>query len=476
MIQSDSLKTNVSFLANDVLEGRRSGKTGQRLASNYVANKFQSYGVQGYQGKYFQQFTLIEDSWKKITFQLDSTFYLQGNDYFCYNESNFSAQIEANNLLFLGYGIEEENYNDYQDIDVTGKVLIVFEGEPTDLEGNYLIHKNGTPSAYSYDWRLKATKAKAKGAKALIICSNAFNFDPEHLHEPRSYMQEMDNMINNEYVNTFFISPRLANIIFANNQKVPDIVKNAIHRAKHSNPITLFTKLSIDQRENTKMLQTENTFAFVEGSSKSNETIVLTAHIDHLGKDKNGTYNGADDNASGVAALMEAARIMELAKKRGHGPKRNLLFLLVTGEEEGLLGSMYYANHPIIPMSNTYANINIDMLGRSDPNHAHNKKYCYIIDSFNDKGKLFTKTAKDISALTDSIKLDETYNNKEHPAQFYRRSDQHSFALKGVPFLVFSSGLHHDYHEYGDTAEKIDYELLKLRTQLIFRTVWEMAQ
>jgi len=218
----------------------------------------------------------------------------------------------------------------------------------------------------------------------------------------------------------------------------------------------------------------ENVVAFIEGSEKPEEIIVLSAHYDHVGMDGNEIYNGADDDGSGTVSLLEIAQAFELAKKEGHGPKRSLLFLHVTGEEIGLYGSKYYTENPIFPLKNTVCDLNTDMIGRIGSEKPGNRNYVYLIGS--------DKLSQELHDLSESVnntytqlELDYTYNDDNDPNRFYYRSDHYNFAKNNIPVIFYFNGTHEDYHKPTDTPDKIDYELMAKRAQLIFQTAWEIA-
>ena len=225
-----------------------------------------------------------------------------------------------------------------------------------------------------------------------------------------------------------------------------------------------------------KKVQTENVAAIIKGSQYPEEYIILTAHLDHIGIDKNGFINnGADDDGTGNVALLEIAEAFIKAKNEGVGPKRSLVFLHVTGEEKGLLGSKFYTENPLYPLKNTIANLNIDMIGRINPKRkTDDPNYIYLIGS--DK---LSKELHDISELVNEkyvqLELDYTYNDDNDPNRFYFRSDHYNFAKKNIPVIFYFSGTHEDYHKPSDTADKINYSILEKRTKLIFYTAWELA-
>lgn len=218
----------------------------------------------------------------------------------------------------------------------------------------------------------------------------------------------------------------------------------------------------------------QNILAYIEGSEFPNEVIVISAHYDHLGMKGEEVYNGADDNASGSSAVMELAQSFQMAKKQGNGPKRSILFLHLTGEEIGLFGSKFYIEHPAFSLDSTVVDLNIDMVGRIDKKHVDEKEYIYLIGS-----DRLSQDLHDISEKTNKtytqLKLDYTYNNEKDPNNYYQRSDHYNFAKNNIPVIFYFNGTHGDYHRTSDTADKIDFELLALRTRLVFYTAWEIA-
>jgi Zn-dependent M28 family amino/carboxypeptidase len=218
----------------------------------------------------------------------------------------------------------------------------------------------------------------------------------------------------------------------------------------------------------------ENILAFIEGSKKPEEIIVISAHYDHIGTNSKGEiYNGADDDGSGTVAVMQIANAFQTAKNSGKGPKRSILFLHVTGEEHGLHGSRYYAENPIFPMKNTVVDLNIDMIGRDDPENR-GKDYVYVIGS-----EMLSKELKviseDVNKRTTNLILNYKYDDPKDPERLYYRSDHYNFAKNGIPVIFYFDGIHEDYHKPTDTPDKIDYELLQKRAQLVFATAWELA-
>jgi Peptidase family M28 len=223
-----------------------------------------------------------------------------------------------------------------------------------------------------------------------------------------------------------------------------------------------------------KLNDSENIWAFIEGSEKPEEIIVISAHYDHVGMKNGEVFNGADDDGSGTVALLEIAQAFNEAKKQGFGPKRSILFLHVTGEEHGLHGSRYYSENPLFPIENTVADINIDMIGRRDTLHPKTNNYIYVIGSDRLSSELHTIN-EEVNAKYTQLELDYKYNDRKDPERIYFRSDHYNFAKKGIPAIFFFNGIHADYHQSSDTPDKIEYDALAKRAQLAFVLAWELA-
>lgn len=222
-------------------------------------------------------------------------------------------------------------------------------------------------------------------------------------------------------------------------------------------------------------LESKNVVAFVKGSVYPEEYIILSAHLDHIGTHDGEINNGADDDGSGNVTLMEIAEALKMAADEGNGPKRSVVFLHVSGEEKGLLGSKYYVENPLYPLDQTVANLNIDMIGRLDPKREDkDPNYIYLIGA--DK---LSQELHDISEATNKkytrLKLDYTFNADDDPNRFYYRSDHYNFAKNNIPVIFYFNGTHDDYHKPTDTPDKINYPLLEKRAHLIFYTMWELA-
>ncbi|MBJ25046.1 MAG: peptidase M28 [Flavobacteriaceae bacterium] len=224
-----------------------------------------------------------------------------------------------------------------------------------------------------------------------------------------------------------------------------------------------------------KDVKTENVVAIIPGAEIPEEYIVISAHLDHVGVKNGQIYNGADDDGSGNVAMLEIAEAFQMAVNENNRPKRSIIFLHVTGEEKGLLGSRYYTENPLYPLENTVANLNIDMIGRLDPKRVDkDPNYIYLIGSDKLSNELH-EVSERINRTYTNLILDYTFNADNDPNRFYYRSDHYNFAKNNIPVIFYFNGTHEDYHQPTDTADKINYDILQKRTKLIFHTAWELA-
>ncbi len=217
----------------------------------------------------------------------------------------------------------------------------------------------------------------------------------------------------------------------------------------------------------------QNLSGLFVGSELKNEFIIVSAHYDHLGRINNKIFHGADDNASGTATVLAIAERISQNIKKGIIPKRTILFLLVSGEEKGLLGSSYFVKNSPFNLNKYVCDINIDMVGRVDRPHRKYRDYVYLIDG--GETNQFRNQLISLNEKSYNLEIDQSHNSLNDPNQYYYRSDHFNFAKNGVPILFFMDGEHPDYHQVTDTADKIEYDVLQKRASLIFEIVWELA-
>ena len=243
------------------------------------------------------------------------------------------------------------------------------------------------------------------------------------------------------------------------------------------------TMLSVASDRETVQVETENVVALVPGSDLAGEFVVISAHLDHVGVKPNpaegedAIFNGADDDGTGTVALLEIAEAFQQARAEGHGPRRSVLFLHVTGEEKGLLGSEYFADRePLVPLASIAADLNIDMIGRHDPTYdGAASPYVYILGAELISSELDAINTRVNAETGLNIDLSKRFNSADDPNQFFRRSDHWNFGKHGVPFIFYFTGTHEDYHGVGDEPAKIDYDRQAMIARLVFGTAWQVA-
>jgi Zn-dependent M28 family amino/carboxypeptidase len=274
-----------------------------------------------------------------------------------------------------------------------------------------------------------------------------------------------------------FASPEVAEAVLSGSgQSLNDIRQRAFQDSMFTPVIIDRTNVTVNMRTSVEDREAENVVGLLEGSDPvlKKQVVVFSAHFDHLGMGTDGAiYHGADDDASGTSMVMELAAAYTKNLVR---PKRSLLFLTVSGEEKGLLGSNYYTTHPIIPLDETIADFNTDMIGRIDTTHEKTKDvpYTYIIGS----DKISTELDSVLQVAnkeSNNLQIDYTYNNPDDPNRFYQRSDHYNFARKGIPIAFFFTGVHADYHRPTDTVDKILFDRMKEIGQLVYYAGWKTA-
>lgn len=481
-INKDNAYKHLSVLASDAYEGRETGKKGGWMAADYIRDFFKSLGLKGpVNGAYFQPIEMASYSLSQIL-TVDGQPEEALKDFYVmpYQVSSDGFAFNASKVLFVGYGLTKEGYNDYEGQDVSGKVVMLIKaGDPSGTATT----RN---AASALNTKLKYLNDH-KAAAVLVIDTDVDNL-PEQL---KSYLQKDEVMMktkeNLERLNTqkgipvVNISTALANKLFKVSNTNLDAVKKKIAESGKPASQELAIPVTASAKKLEEKVRAENVLGYMEGSDPKlkNELLVLTAHYDHIGitpevKGEDKINNGADDDGSGTTGILMLAEAFSKAKKAGKGPKRSILFMTVTGEEKGLLGSEWYSEHPVFPLEKTIANLNIDMIGRGDKDHASDNNFVYIIGSdmlSTDLDRIGKKANKDYVGL----KLDERYNNRTDPNRFYYRSDHYNFAKHGIPVIFYFNGVHDDYHQPGDEISKIDFPMLAKRAKLVYFTAWELA-
>jgi hypothetical protein len=478
-IQAEKLKDYLFVLASDEYEGRETGEKGQKMAAEYIMNKFKEFGIPSQKqltNGYYQTFPLDVFQPQKIALSSAKKNYKQNEDYFTYSSVLFDSIYSINEIVFAGYGINSSNYNDYENLNVKNKTVLILNGEPIDNKGNSIITSTTKSSDWSSNFRRKITEAQKQGVSVLLVADSKLKEDyQKNEHRINSYRMSIageKNTMEKKSTLVIFISEEIANALLQK-KKINDCVK-IITETKKTNSFTFNTDLKLDVKQAVSLVQSENVLGYIEGTDLKNELLVITAHYDHLGKHDGVVYNGADDDGSGTSAVIELARVFAQAKKEGKGPRRSILFMTVSGEEKGLLGSDYYTQHPVYPLASTVCNLNIDMIGRMDEAHEGNPNYVYLIGS--DKlSKDLHNISEQVNSTYSKLKLDYTYNDENDPNRYYYRSDHYNFAKNNIPVIFYFNGVHEDYHKETDEVQKINFPKMENISKLIFYTAWEIA-
>tara|TARA_B110000046_G_scaffold36706_1_gene40053 strand:+ start:12753 stop:14261 length:1509 start_codon:yes stop_codon:yes gene_type:complete len=459
-ITAGELKEHLYIIASDKFEGRETGKKGQKMAMDYLIKNFKSFGIKPPENQEFTQtFNLVEQTAKNVNLTIGGKVFGVLRD-FSISPSIIMKQNMEKEIVLVGYGIDEEGYTNYEGLDVKGKAVFIMESKPK---------KDKIEGKWSMKERIEL--AKERGAALVIYHSPKLKdnlIKHEHYYnKPKLLLKE--DVDTTETIVIAATTELTKEIALQSGTKWKKVVKKGLIQDKGQE---IKVKLEIDKP--TEYLTSENVLAFIPGTEKPEEVVVLTAHYDHIGKKGDVVFNGADDDGTGTVALLEIAQAFQQAVVDSAGPKRSILIMPVSGEEKGLLGSKYYNNHPIFPLENTVANLNIDMIGRYDENHSEEENYIYLIGSDKLSSELHDVCEK-VNNLYTKIDLDYTFNDENDPNRFYYRSDHYNFAKNNVPVIFYFSGVHEDYHKATDTAEKIDYEKTARVARLVFLTAWELA-
>ena len=436
-ITAGDLKKHLSILASDEYEGRETGQKGQKMAAEYIANHFKSLDFEApVEGSYFQKFDLTESSIGSVYFRKRDEKKVGFEDFVYYS----SSETRGEEYIKVVMANEED-----EEVDYNGKYVA------------YTVEKLGGLQVRSLVF------PPAKGATGIVVVlKNDQEF--ESFTDYSSYLKRASLKLgsrDNDASKLIIVDKSMATWMF---EKDFEEIKSGDEAQ------VIFNVDYLD-----KPVGTENVLGFLKGTEKPDEVLIITAHYDHVGIINEEIHNGADDDGSGTVTVLEIAEAFATAAQKSKGPKRSILFMTVTGEEKGLLGSRYYTDtDPVFPLGNTVANLNIDMVGRVDEAHADNSGYIYLIGSDKLSKELHDLSEK-VNKTYANLTLDYTYNDENDPNRFYYRSDHYNFAKNNIPIIFYFNGTHPDYHKPTDTVEKIDFETMEKRARLVFHTGWEIA-
>lgn len=491
-ITAAALESHVKFLASPLMKGRMNGEESLDIAANYLAAQAELMGLHPANGKsFFQPFTIVQ---KKADPRFTGMIVTNSNgdsikitDHFFHIIPQGPAEIDLEGeVVFAGYGIKTDRYNDLQDIDIKGKILIVMDGGPVSPEGKPIVgHEYYDEDGFQY----KIGALLSPGPKAVILIP-----EPVTPSGHRSFAEAMPDLAN--YLSTtvrldgveekpnpvmallpkvIFATRTVADVLLKDSGKSLEELHNEINTGMKPVSFPVEGKiLAVKERTTEEKKVLNNVVAFIEGShpEKKNEVLVYSAHYDHIGTQGDQVNAGADDDASGCAALLEMADAFSKLKKK---PLRSVLFLWVAGEEIGLFGSETYVSKPFFPLEKTVANLNMDMIGRTKEAADSTSETPMTGPSgvFVITGGQSSELAA-IAAETDkrsTLDFDYSLSGRDHPLQLFARSDHFNFVKHDIPVLFFTTGLHADYHSPRDVVEKINFE----KMELVTRTMYEIG-
>ncbi len=496
-IDTSFLMQHLEVIAHDSLEGRGTGTAGLDKTADYIAHFYSGLELtpKGDDSGWFQYFNLnatITDSLVYSTYRIEGADTLLVNhtveayDSFSDYYRTFGGSIPVSEeIVFVGFGINDESRNvqHLESDEISGKWVMMFEDMPYIVEGDTLIN----PQISAND-RLRYL-LRDHNVSGILMITDKSETEFNELASLHGRMLGNPENLSLEYrddlragsgfpIGFMNVSPRLAAEILGLNgpAEIEQKREQTIQNITSFRPQSTGYLLDYKPYMHSGTIETQNILAYLEGADPElkEEVLVLMAHYDHVGigqPDSSGDmiYNGADDNGSGTVALMAIANALSNARSQGFKPKRSILFLHVSAEEVGLLGSRYYSDHPVIPIEKTVANFNADMIGRSDPQNIESgdTDYVYLIG-----GEIISSGLDSLVTAANqqsvNMRLDRRYNDLSDPNQFYRRSDHWNFGRLSVPFVFFFTGVHEDYHQPSDTFDKIEFDKYRRVVQLIY--------
>jgi Peptidase family M28 len=486
-ISTEILRKHLAIIASDEFEGRETGSLGQLKAARYISGIFEEAGLQkpvinAFGKSFFQDIPMHIGKLEEVRLDHEGNSLVWGSDFFGFNV--YYPEETTLNAVFVGYGIDTKEYSDYEGLDVKGKLVLLIWGEPKDKNGIYLL--SGEEKNSIWGTRLgnykKIKAARARGAEDILVI-----MPDQEKYETRksrlikysskgSYLLPGEENLEgkkSKYGGLYTYPEAFAAWAGLNPKALEKSISNYNKGGKKPEIASLSIKIKTDY--SLKEVITSNILGKLEGVELKDEYLIITAHYDHLGKSGEEIYNGADDDGSGTTALLAIAQEFGKRYANGEKTKRSILFMAFTGEEKGLLGSKYYCNQaPVIPLEKTVCDLNIDMIGRIEDDHEGDSNYVYLIGS-----DMLSSKVHEISERTNEdccqMNFDYKFNDFQDPNNFYKRSDHYNFAKNNIPVIFYFNGSHEDYHRPTDTIEKIDFEIFRNRTELIFQTALSLA-
>ncbi|RLD72252.1 MAG: hypothetical protein DRJ29_08825 [Bacteroidetes bacterium] len=503
-INTSDLKRHMLFLSSDELEGRDTGEPGLQIAARYLAVQAESLGLQPLDKDkdYMQSYIIQEKAYDRensgITITAaDSSVTESSDPFYMFPSPAGDHTIIEGEVVFAGYGInsEEHDYNDFENIDIQDKVVLIMNRAPMNEEGTEAQFDNAKwTDMQNFQYKMQYIMSQQPKAVMLVMdpksgMQSIVDVNPavaKFLSKSRGLKKEDEKSADSpgNMPGMVLIHRQVADQLLASvGKNLKDLQLEIDKNLAPQSFLLEGANVKIELTMETKDLEVFNVFGLIEGSDPvlKNEVVIYLAHYDHLGTDGlGGVFNGADDNASGTVALLEIAEAFMMEKKN---PGRSIGILWVSAEEIGLYGSQYFADHPLVARENIAAAINLDMVGRTKTkeDEASTRSGLTIQggDSVKVIGGLQSKVLMEIneSTLAESgLVGNYKYNNLTDPNRYFFRSDHISFARKDIPVLFYSTGTHRDYHMVGDVEESLDYEKFLKMTRFCYKVGLNVAQ
>ena len=446
----EQYKAHVRFLADDLLEGRETTYRGQKLAARYLAAQLAAQGVvpafPDQTDPFFQEFKVVISSPDPDSLRLrvsgsgQTEELVYGSDYSYMSRGSGELDLEAP-IVFVGYGIKRNDYNDYEGVDVKGKWVMILPGQPV-VKEKISPFSTQVPESSPF---AKMRAARTQGAAGIFYTMNQDKVNGRGLQRNMS-LPDLPSERDHGVFPAIQLTEKAWRLLMG--KKMASRCKKAMERINKSGKPRSFQlkkrSATFSLKVHSEMASSENVVGILPGTDPvlKDEFVVISAHYDHEGIKGGVVYNGADDNASGSATLLLAAQYMRPEVRR-----RSLIILLVSGEEKGLLGSRYFVHNPIVPLEKIVANINIDMIGRSDDGSVGMiPALINGVTSLNEMaGNVNEMGSHNLTLRTDMDR-------------YHTRSDHYNFSKKNVPAIFFFTGTHEDYHQPGDDWEKLHYD------------------
>lgn len=448
------LKKHLTIVAGAEMEGRETATPAEYKAAAYIIGQMTQIGLQpGNKGQWLQPYPVYRDSLTAASLEVNGKTFQLFKD-FSATTSNFNSHMNFGEVVYVN--VTDSLWKNNK-VEVAGKMVLVR------MAGGSV---NEPPSRMAaFGPANIINQLMNRGAAALLLAGDRINTNAS---KPVMGQMTVNKFPARQNINSFSISDEV----------VAALLGNDATSEKTGNLSSKTFKAAVATSYHEKQLQliSNNVLGILEGTDLKDEWLVITGHYDHIGRQGDVINYGADDDGTGTVSVLELAEAFVQAKAEGNGPRRSILFMTVSGEEKGLWGSAFYAANPIYPLAKTTANLNIDMIGRTDTIYEKKKdssQYLYVVG----EDKLSSELPALSAAANKNTKLniDQRYNDPNDRSRIYFRSDHYNFAKNGVPVLFYFSGIHRDYHRPTDTVDKIEFDLMAKRAQLVFYTAWELA-